>query len=135
KEWTKHLLKFRSAKLHERLRFDLANAFTCHTERAPDLLQSHCLPLTDSEAETDDRFFAGAQGAQGLGHLLGHLTSVHLTICRRGLPIGDKIPQKGLAVTDSILMSAYFMERLHVLSYLIIVGVLDPGTVLKLAGR
>ena len=120
KERTKHLLKFRSAKLHERLRFDLANAFTCHTERAPDLLQSHCLPLTDSEAETDDHFFAGAQGAQGLGHLLGHLTSVHLTICRRGLAIGDEISQKCLAVTDRILQRDDFLKRLH--------GLPDPFT-------
>src|SRR5207249_2676373 len=134
KERTKHLLKFRSAKLHERLRFDLADAFACDTERSPDLFQSHCLPLTDSEAETDDRFFARAQGAQGLGHLLGHLTTVHLTICRRGLAIGDKIPQKGLAVTDRILKRDDFLERLHGLSYPITGGFHDAGHLFKGGG-
>src|SRR5438552_6474191 len=133
-ERTKHLLKFRSAKLHERLRFDLADAFACDTERSPDLFQSHCLPLTDSEAETDDRFFARAQGAQGLGHLLGHLTTVHLTICRRGLAIGDKIPQKGLDVTDRILKRVDFLERLHGLSHPITGGFHDAGHLFKGGG-
>ena len=76
--------------------------------------------MADSEAETDDRFFAGAQRAQGLGHLLGHLTSVHLTICRRGLAIRDEIPQKGLAVTDRILQRDDFLKGLH--------GLPDPFT-------